>query len=200
MYDWRRLSEHDRQFLLNQRIARGFPWHAPPHFKYEGERRFLITAACYDHKPIIGATSERMASCESDLLEICSEKATEVFAWCVLPNHYHLLLQTPVIEDLLKSIGKFHGSSSYNWNGEDDSRGRKVWFKSVERSMRSERHYYATLNYVNNNAVKHGYVSRWQDWPYSSAAQYLEKVGVDEAIRIWRAYPVLDYGKDWDDY
>ena len=74
----------------------------------------------------------------------------------------------------------------------------KVWFRCVERAMKSERHFFATLNYVHNNPVKHGYVERWQDWPYSSARDYLTSVGFDEAARIWHEYPVLDYGKDWD--
>jgi putative transposase len=64
--------------------------------------------------------------------------------------------------------------------------------------MKSERHFWATLNYVLHNAVRHSYVERWQDWPYSSAAQYLEEVGREEAERRWREYPVLDYGNDWD--
>jgi putative transposase len=64
--------------------------------------------------------------------------------------------------------------------------------------MRSERHYFATLNYIHHNPVKHGYVTKWQDWPFSSGREYLEKIGVDEASRIWRGFPVLDYGKEWD--
>jgi putative transposase len=68
----------------------------------------------------------------------------------------------------------------------------------LEREIKSERHFLASLNYVHNNPVKHGYVKKWQDWPYSSARGYLATVGDDEAIRIWHEYPVLDYGKDWD--
>jgi putative transposase len=52
--------------------------------------------------------------------------------------------------------------------------------------------------YVHHNPVHHGYVRRWQDWPWSSARQYLETVGPEEAKRIWLTYPILDYGKKWD--
>ena len=44
-----------------------------------------------------------------------------------------------------------------------------------------------------------GYVARWIDWPWSSATQYLAETGVEEAKRIWQAYPLRDYGKDWDE-
>ena len=64
--------------------------------------------------------------------------------------------------------------------------------------MRSDRHYWATINYVHHNPVRHGYVDRWTDWPWSSAQQYLTQTGVDEATRIWQDFPIANYGKDWD--
>ena len=67
--------------------------------------------------------------------------------------------------------------------------------RAVERAMRSDRHYFATLNYVHHNPVRHGYVERWTDWQWSSAKQYLELTGFEEAKRIWKDYPIRDYGK-----
>ncbi len=198
MYNWRKMSKEDRAVVLKERKVYRRPWHAPPHFDYEGDRRFIVTAACFEHKHIIGASAKRMAECESELIEAIRDFGAVLYAWCILPNHYHLLIRTSRIKEFLREIGKFHGASSYRWNGEDNSRGRKVWFRCVERSMRSERHFYASLNYIHHNPVKHGYVSQWQDWPYSSAVEYLEKVGKQRAMEIWREYPVLDYGKEWD--
>ena len=48
------------------------------------------------------------------------------------------------------------------------------------------------------NPVRHGYVERWTDWPWSSAPEYLAQTGPDEAERIWREYPLDDYGKGWE--
>jgi putative transposase len=198
MYNWRKMSDEDRDCVLKERKIRRFPWHSPPHFEYEGDRQFIITAACFEHSHIIGKSSDRMAECESELIEICNGSGSKLYAWCILPNHYHLLLRTSVLKELLAVLGKFHGASSFRWNGEDDTRGRKVWFRAIERAMRSERHFYATLNYIHHNPVKHGYAAKWHDWPYSSAAEYLEKVGREAASRIWNEYPVLSYGDEWD--
>ncbi len=63
----------------------------------------------------------------------------------------------------------------------------------------SERHLWASINYVHHNPVKHGYVTRWQDWPWSSAISFLADVGTERAKEIWREYPVKDYGKNWDE-
>jgi len=89
--------------------------------------------------------------------------------------------------------------SSYLWNGEDHRRRRKSFYRAADRAIRSEAHFYATLNYVHHNAVHHGYVDDWNQWPWSSAPEYLKNVGTTEAERIWREYPILDYGKGWDD-
>jgi putative transposase len=133
------------------------------------------------------------------LLSACREHILKMEAWCVLPNHYHVLVATSAIEKLLAELGRFHGRTSYYWNGEENLRGRKVFYRAAERTMRSERHFYATLNYVHHNPVHHKYVSRWDQWPWGSAVQFLKTMERDEAVRIWKEHPIREYGNGWDD-
>ena len=91
------------------------------------------------------------------------------------------------------------GRLSFEWNGEEHTRGRQVWCGAAERYMRNDAHFWATMNYVHNNPVHHGYVERWQDWPFSSAQEYLAEMGREFAEKTWREYPILDYGKGWDE-
>lgn len=192
------MTADDRNQILELRKARSLPWHSPPHLDFKVARQYLISSSCYEHVPVIGKDPERMTGCEAEVLRICDNLCPRIYAWCILPNHFHVLVKTERIAELREGIGEFHGRSSFNWNGEDNQRGRKVWYNCFERPMKSERHFWATLNYVHNNAVHHGYVRRWQDWPWSSAGEYLDKVGLEEAKRIWMNYPLLDYGKKWD--
>ena len=192
------MTAEERIKTLNERKKRGVLWHAPPNFKYEGNIRFILTAACFEHKPIIGKSSERMAECEQEILEACANCGAKVYAWCVLPNHYHLLLQTDKMAELKRRLGKFHGSSSFRWNGEDNQRGRTVWYRCFERQIKSERHFWASLNYIHHNPVHHGYVKSWQEWIYSDANRFIENFGREKTLEIWREYPILDYGKGWD--
>lgn len=194
------MSDGQREDAREYRRLRRFPKHSPPHFDSEIDCQYILTAACYEHLPILGGSMERMAECEEEMLNICGQFSSEIYAWCVLPNHYHILLKTNRMKDLRGEIGKFNGRSSHKWNGEDGRRGRKVWHNCFERKMRSTRHYYASLNYVLNNAVHHGYAERWQDWPWSNGAEYLETMGKERAAEIWKRYPVLDYGSKWDVY
>jgi putative transposase len=139
-----------------------------------------------------------MSECEATLLALLHDYGTAVYAWCILPNHYHLLVRTDRIKELRAEIGRFHGRASFKWNSEDQRRGRKVWYNCLEREIRSGRHFWATVNYIHHNPVRHEYVDQWQDWPWSSAAEFLERIGNERALRIWLGYPVLDYGKKWD--
>ena len=72
--------------------------------------------------------------------------------------------------------------------------------KTHSKPWHSPPHYesYDSTYYVLNNAVHHGFVTKWSDWPYSNAAEYLQTIGREQALRIWKSYPLFDYGKDWD--
>lgn len=174
MYDWRTMSDKERARTVSGRKVDRQPWHAPPKFDHGGKTEFLVTAACYEHRHIIGFSNERLRELEKALIEICGSLEAVLFAWCVLHNHYHILIKTEDIREFQIELGKIHGKTSYRWNREEGAEGRKVWYRSFERAIKSRGHFFATVNYIHNNPVKHGYVKRWQDWPFSSAAEYLD--------------------------
>ena len=198
MYNWRRMSDKERIETLKDRKRQKRPWHSPPHFDIEGEGYYFVTAVCYEHASIIGKSHRRMVECKESLLSICEKLKSPIFAWCILPNHYHFLVQTDCINHVRIRLGTFHGRTSRRWNLEDNMVGRKVWFNCIERLMKSDRHFWATINYIHNNPVHHGYVSKWTDWEFSSVADFIKKVSIEEVNRIWEEYPLLDYGKNWD--
>jgi putative transposase len=198
-YLWRRLTPKQREELLSWRKKNDRPWHSPPHRPNYGHLHFLVSAACYEHANHIGFTPQRLDSFSAALLNVFQQHVARTVAWCVLPNHYHALVEAPNILNLLDELGHLHGRTSHAWNGEERTRGRQVFHRSSERFMRSDRHFFATVNYVHHNPVHHGYVRLWTDWPWSSAAEYLEQMGRAEAKRTWKEYPIRDYGKKWDD-
>ncbi|MGZ0655721.1 transposase [Coraliomargarita sp. W4R72] len=199
MYRWRKMSDVERTSILEARRVKQQPLHSPPHREGSHTRQFLLNGACYEHRPYIGISADRMEAFSQQFLQMLHEEDATVCAWCVLPNHYHFLIQSQCILHVLKSVGKFHGRTAFMWNGEDSQRGRKVFYRAVEREMRSDRHFWSSLNYVHHNPVRHGYVSKWMDWPWSSASDFLTATTQTEALRIWQEYPLLNYGEGWDD-
>lgn len=157
----------------------------------------VVTGTCFEHCKILN-TADRLRWFEDELLNCIRDTQSACAAWCVLPNHYHTLVKIVDIKGFARSIGRLHGSTSFRVNSEDDARERQVWCRFQDRCMRSERHYYTTLNYIHNNPVKHGYVAKWQDWPFSSVHWYLERKSRDWLLDLWLEYPVLNYGDKWD--
>jgi len=197
---WRRLSEDQRKEVLEYRKCHKRPWRRPPHFD-QGNTHYYLTGACYEHRDWIGHSPQRMGDFYESLLETIQNHAdsADPAAWCVLPNHYHLLLRTANLKSLVTALSRLHGGSSFRWNREENCQRRKVWHGVSDRAMRSEGHFWATVNYIHHNPVKHGYVARWDEWPFSSATGYLKNLGREEAARIWNDFPILDYGKGWDE-
>jgi len=198
MYKWRKLTKEQQTELLKIRAQLRRPLHYPPHFNSDGESRYHLAGSIYEHKPIIGASHNRMLEFSSLLVECFEENAVEIFAWCVLPNHWHALVQIDNLKLLTKQIGRLHGRISFKWNKEENLRGRQCWNGCSDRRIRSKAHFYATCNYIHNNPVKHGYAEKWTDWDFSSASSFIDEFGKAKCIEIWKKYPVLDMGDKWD--
>ena len=122
----------------------------------------------------------------------------EIRAWVILPNHYHLLTYIKDSNKLGNFFRLVHGSTARQWNLEEQISGRKVWYRYTDRAIRSQRHYYTTLNYLHYNPVKHNCVNSPYLWENSSVHWYLKHYGRQWLRDLWFEYPLLDYGKQWD--
>jgi len=124
-YLWRQLNQTQREELLTWRKQRGHPWHSPPHQRNFGHLCFLISATCFEHHHHIGRSPERIDDFSRDLLAVLTAHADQTFMWCVLPNHYHALVEAPDIKLLLHELGLLHGRTSHAWKGEEaDTRAK----------------------------------------------------------------------------
>ncbi|MCC3516387.1 transposase [Microcoleus sp. PH2017_18_LLB_O_A] len=182
MYEYRKLTLEERVQLVNERLAKGYPAHSPPHPVRDFEF-YHLTVSCFEHKSRIN-TQERRHQLLDSIFEKFISDGIEINAWVVLP-----------LSVLFRSI---HGPLARQWNLEDRVTG-KVWCSFSDRAIRSERHYYTTINYINYNPVKHGWAKSPYDWSASSVHWYLEYQGREWLRSAWTEYPVRDYGKGWDD-
>jgi len=199
VYEWRKMTPRHRAEIFDLRRQHQSPWHSPPHYSEEGFHYYHLTGACYEHRPIIGSSPERMAGFETELCEMLGEGRNRLGAWCVLPNHWHALAWVVDLKETVSAIGKFHGRTSFLWNQEDETRGRKCWHRCADRRIRSDRHFHVARNYIHHNPVKHGCVEKWEDWPYSSAGNHIAKAGREAVLKQWHEYPILNMGEGWDD-
>src|SRR5262245_12281069 len=94
MYRWRHMTPEEREEALRFRQHERLPWHGPPHYE-NADGLYLLTAACFEHAPVIGVSAARMTEFEAELLGTVGAHASRIFAWVVLPNHYHVLARVP---------------------------------------------------------------------------------------------------------
>ncbi len=198
MYEWRKMSREKRDEVLRLRCQSQVPWHSPPHYSEPGVHFYHLTGACCEHAPHLGFLPERMAEFESALCEVLSDRDGRLAAWCILPNHWHALVRTSDLMRLISRIRKLHGKSSYEWNKLEGQAGRKCWHRCADRRIRSDAHRYAVMNYIHHNPVKHGFMAKWEEWPFSSATEFIRKEGRERVLALWRDYPVKDMGAGWD--
>jgi putative transposase len=114
MYRWRKMTPAQREETLRQRKLNERPAHSPKHTK-TGSGVYLITATCYEHKPVIGFSDARVDQFSAELLKLLAFHSKQIDAWVVLPNHYHAVVGTTRCADLLHALGRLHGRTSFQW-------------------------------------------------------------------------------------
>lgn len=92
-----------------------------------------------------------------------------LLAWCVMPNHVHVLIETDSTYPVSKIV---QGWKSYTARLINQHLGRSgsVWMRDYfDRYIRDDHHLAAVIAYIHSNPVKAGLVSLEQEWSYSSA-------------------------------
>ncbi|MDQ3813035.1 MAG: transposase [Armatimonadota bacterium] len=105
---------------------------------------------------------------ENALLHFDGERY-RLLAWTVMPNHVHALIET-VDGHRLDAI--FHSWKSYTANQINRLFARRgaLWQpECFDRFIRSEQHLMFAINYIENNPVQAGLVTRAEEWPFGSA-------------------------------
>jgi REP element-mobilizing transposase RayT len=90
-------------------------------------------------------------------------------SYCLMPNHYHLLLETPE-PDLSAGMQEINSRHAmwFNWRYELDGHLFQGRFKSV--LVETETHLLELVRYVVLNPVRAGLCRRPEDWRWSSYA------------------------------
>lgn len=145
-------------------------------------------------------------------LEFCQrEKGMEIFAWCIMSNHMHLIFRSVngvKPELLLGDFKRFTSKAVVNAIKDNPRESRREWLleqfkKAGEKSSNvstyqfwqhnnkpielwSNKVIFEKINYIHNNPVEEGLVSYPQDYVYSSARDYAGEVGLLRDVVVAR--------------
>ena len=143
--------------------------HNPPHLFVSGVKYF-ITGATYLKKPFLRLSEAKLYLLKS--IRKGSEKYKWILEdWVILDNHYHLMLQAPDrdidLSRLMNEIHRFTGLwIKKNING--TKRYKKIFHNYWDTCITYESSYFARLNYIWFNPVKHNYVDDPKDYLFGS--------------------------------
>jgi len=164
----------------------------------------MVTAGTYRKTPFF-RSDERLKALHGGLLKYARKYGWRLEAWAVFPNHYHFVGHSPEDaeeDDGAKSLSLFlnhlHGRSSAWVNAEDGTQGRKVWHNFWETRLTYEKSYFARLNYVHQNAVKHGVVAVANAYQWCSAS-WFERTATSAQVKTIYGFKT-DQLRILDDY
>jgi putative transposase len=170
--------------------------HAPVHRLHEAGT-YMVTAGTYQKLHHFRSRA-RLDYLHRELLRFAAEYEWHLQAWAVFSNHYHFIAYSDTPKNLTDFTRDLHSSTSKAINGEDGARGRQVWYQFWDRQLTYPRSYYARLNYVHSNPVKHGLVKDAVRYPWCSAS-WFAKAAPPALVKTIRSFPT-DRVRERDDF
>ena len=126
----------------------------------------------------------------------------EIIAYCLMPNHYHILLYTkPDLNDqqskvLNRKIGTLQSSYTQAYNKRFQKTG-SLFQQKVKRKCLNNQADQAVIcfHYIHQNPLKAGLVKLMQNWEFSSFKDYINEVAC-KIINRKIAYDLLAIPED----
>src|SRR5215831_4981245 len=163
----------------------GASWpHAPAHQLSENGTYF-VTAGTY-LKAHHFCIPRRLAVLQRGLLTVARDFSWQLEAWAVFSDHYHFVAHSPShvgdANSLSQMLAMLHKRTASWINRLDNAPRRKVWHNFWDTKLTYEKSYLARLNYVHQNAVKHGLVPAANQYPWCSA-RWFEEIASPAMVR-----------------
>ncbi len=133
---------------------------------------------------------------EKILAEAIERFDMRLLAYCVMPNHWHLVVYPKQSGDLAKFMGWLSNTHTRRWHIAKNTIGQGHLYQGRYKSFLCQQDdYFITLvAYVERNAKKAGLCNLSQDWKWSSI--YRRENGSVEQKKILAEWPV-DMPKDY---
>ena len=129
----------------------------PYHVTHRGNRRgdvFLSPGDREDYLRVLARVGER--------------HGLELWAYCLMTNHVHLVVRPSGRDSLARTIGEVHGLHARNLHRANGWDGH-LWANRYFSAPLDNAHLWAAVRYVERNPVRAGLVESAEDYAWSSA-------------------------------
>lgn len=156
----------------------------PHHVTQRGNRRQTTFFSDHDY-----------AAYRDLLADRCGAHGVDVLAWCLMPNHVHLILVPATEAALGAALMETHRRYTVRINRREGWTGF-LWQGRFASAAMDEGHLAAAARYVELNPVRAGLADHPGDWPWSSARAHLAR----QPDGLTVIDPLLDRYPDWRDF
>jgi len=167
------------------RMARAVAPGIPHHVTQRGNRRQQTFFSDDDYRVYLAL-----------MAEWCGKYNVTIWAYCLMPNHIHLIAVPETKDGLNLAIGEAHRRYTRRVNFREDWRGH-LWQGRFSSFILDEHYLLACAKYIELNPVRAGLVKRPEKWLWSSTCAHI--TGKEDVLV--RAEPLCGLvHKPWKDF
>ena len=127
---------------------------------------------------------------EKVLLQAVERSQTRLLAYCLMPNHWHLVVWPREDGELSRFIGWLTLTHTQRWHAHRHSTGSGHVYQGRFKSfpIQEDAHFYTVARYVERNALRANLARRAQQWRWGSLYRWLR--GSAEDNQLLAAWPM----------
>ena len=165
------------------RIARVVVPGTPHHITQRGNRRMDTFFSDADYREYLYL-----------MAEWCNRCKVQIWSYCLMPNHVHLIAVPETEDGLRRAIGEAHRRYTRYINFQKGWKGH-LWQGRFGSFPMDEQYLVTTARYIELNPVKAEIVKRPEEYQWSSARAHLD--GEDDILV--KVEPLLEIVPDWQE-
>jgi putative transposase len=132
---------------------------------YQQGHPFFVTISTYARRPWFALYNDLAESAVEVLQKVSLARSTRIYAWCVMPDHVHLLVQD---YDIIHFVRLFKGSMTAKARSLEH--GRRLWQRSFyDHAIRSDENLQDIAIYIWWNPVRTGLVDDPLEYKWSGS-------------------------------
>ncbi|MBI2963247.1 MAG: transposase [Deltaproteobacteria bacterium] len=131
---------------------------------------------------------------EKVLAETARRIPMEIFVYCLMPNHWHLIVRPAHAGDLSEFMRLLTVTHVQRWHAAHRTAGTGALYQGRFRSFPIENDNYllTACRYVERNPLRAGLVRHAEEWPWSSLSSRL----AGDSDRLLAPWP-FEHSRDW---
>jgi putative transposase len=137
---------------------------------------YFITCVTLERRPVF-ASEPDLELLRETMRKVKAIHPFEMRAYAFMHDHFHLQIYVPETTDITKIMHSIQRNFTLNYKKTHSLTGEvRIWQRGFwDHVIHDESDFANHFHYIHYNPVKHGYVSRPEDYPHTSYLEYVQR-------------------------